>query len=468
MAGADTSLYSDEAEESVLGAIFLHPATFHTVAAILEPDDFYHPARKAIFEAMLLLSAESQPIDSLTVAKRMRSLETLVRLNHLGGDEYFIDLANRVIAIETAHVETHAAIIAQKAERRRRMKLAVAIATGARGDSDDAEFLEESDSLLLQLAMNPRRGKSGPVGMKQALKEYTKDLERRYNQRASGQNLVGYTTGLEKLDELTAGIQPGQYVLVAARPSMGKSALAGGIARAAAASDRRVHCLFFSLEVPRTSNIGRLVAADAPIDGNRLRKADLQPVHWQRVSESMSRLSVLPIWWEDAAPLTAAQIRSTSYRWRMTEAKDAEAMIVIDYGGLIKLSRQKGDTETQAIADMSQSIKTLGKELRLPVVMLWQLNRDVEQRDDKRPKLSDLRSSGSLEQDGDLIVFIYRDEVYNPDDASNKGKAELIIGKQRDGATGVVEVAFRGENAAFGNLAVRDDGPPPPPHWSDE
>lgn len=440
---------SVEAEESVVGAALLHPETFIRAAHAVQGEDFHHPALRAIFEALVELDRASKPLDVLTVAEQMTTAGTLDKLRAVGGADFLTELQMRVISVE--NVEYHAKLIATKAERRRWIQVASQIAArGFSPNEDDETFLAETDRALLAAASAARVQTGGPVAMKAMMNRYAKDLQTRYEQGKDGRKMTGFPTGLERIDSATAGLQRGDLVIIAGRPSMGKSALAGGFAHAAAKSG--VHCLFLSLEMPAVSLLGRMIAADAPIDADRLRRGDMESHHWVRASASFGRLATLPIWWDDTAPMTFTQIRSTARRWRLTAAKDKDAMVVIDYLGLVALDRRnKNDTHQNQIAEITRGLKLLAKELNAPVVLLAQLNRELERRPDKRPKLSDLRDSGSLEQDGDLILFVYRDEVYDPD-TKDKGIAEIIIGKQRNGPTGVERAAFVAEYAAFQNL----------------
>jgi replicative DNA helicase len=442
---------SDEEEESVLGGILLHPSTFDRVAEILQPDDFYHPARKAIYESMQELAQASTPIDYLTVRDKMRALETLARLNQLGGGDYLIELQNRVVSLE--NIEQHARSIADKATARKIVHACQEIAAKGRGDYGDVDkFIDEAEHQVFEIAQRKQKTTFEPI--KPILKDAIKALAARYERK---QAITGVPTSFTKFDDMTAGLQPGDLVIIAARPSMGKTSLVMNMCQNAAL-EHKIPGLVFSLEMSKVSLAERLLCTRARVDSGKLRRGMLDTRDWVQITKAASDISEAPIFIDDSGAPTLLEIRAKCRRWRAdarvfpADKPEQLGMVVIDYLQLIQGRPAKDDSRQREISEISRGLKSLAKELRVPIIALSQLNRAVESRDDKRPRMSDLRESGAIEQDADVICFIYRDEVYNPE-TEDKGVAEVIIGKQRNGATGTVRLAFLGTYTRFENLA---------------
>ena len=443
------------AEQSVVGGILLHPRAFHNVADLVEPEDFYHPTLSAIFRAIIELDIAGKPIDQLTVAEQMRSNDSYHKLRAFNGEAYFGELMNAVVTVE--NLPWHATMVRQKATARRLAEAAQEIAAKGRGDYGDVdEYIDESERRIFEIAQRTQKQSYVPVAT--ILKETIKAIELRYERK---QAITGVPTGFSKLDAITAGFQPGDLVIVAARPSMGKTSLVMNIAQNAAI-DHKVPALVFSLEMSAESLMERLLCSDARVDSGRLRAGYLENRDWIHITQSAGRLAKAPICIDDSGAPTLLEIRAKCRRWRADQNIFKEpgqmGIIVVDYLQLVhgRPAGGRDNNREREIAEISRGFKALAKELKVPVVALSQLNRSVESRADKRPQLSDLRESGAIEQDADVIAFIYRDEVYNKE-TNDKGVAEIIIGKQRSGATGTVRLAFHNTFTRFENLAERDE-----------
>ncbi len=435
-----------EAEQAVLGGIFLRNSVLHSIADILIPDDFYLPAHQTLFSACLELYSKNVPIDLTTIAGHLRETS---RLESIGGAIYLADLAQGVVS--AANAEYHANIVREKAILRG------LITAGADIIRDSFEAGVEVQSVLDE-AEQRVFSVSRRVGNKQfqtpndLLAKLFDDLAKRAHK---GDMVTGVSTGYADLDRSTAGLQPSDLVIVAARPSMGKTAFALNMCMRSALQ-RGTPVAVFSLEMSTEQLVMRMLCSLARVDLSKLRKAELDDDDWQRLSLASDSLSATPIYIDDTAALTTLELRA---RTRRLKAEKQIGLIMIDYLQLMRSSRRVDSRELE-ISDISRSLKALAKELKIPVIALAQLNRKVEERSNKRPMLSDLRESGAIEQDADVIMFIYRDDVYNKsEDNPRKGVAEIIIGKQRNGPTGVVELAYMSPYTSFEELTYR---PPPP------
>lgn len=450
-----------ESERAVLGAVLLVPErTLPTVLTILQPADFSNPGHGAVWAAMVALDEKRVPIEPLTVTAKMDELGTA---HYLGAASagYLLELMNAVATVE--NVEYHARTVQRKAERRRWAILAQQLKSLALGDEADADFFRAGESLALKLS-EQRRGVS-LQGTKDGLRSLLKTVEERYSRHKAGKPVVAVRTGLTEFDELTHGLQPGQLCVLAARPGMGKSALAGNACQNAA--HEGVGVLIFNLEMSKAEAWSRLVVSEG-VSSTAIRTGDMTSADFQRLNVACSKLAEdNRIWIEDAAgsgQLTIAELRSIARRWRMREAKDLErCMVVVDYLQLVNGSdRRKDGTREQEIAEVSRGLKSLAKEIGCPVLALAQLNREAEKRANRRPGFSDLRESGQIEQDADVIAFLYRDEVYNAN-SDDKGIAELIVTKNRDGETATIKLAWDPARVRFRDLAPSHREPPK--HW---
>jgi replicative DNA helicase len=446
--GKDPYLYhlppqSLEAEESILSAILVDNNTLLEILEILSPEDFYRSAHQKIFSAILELFSRNEPVDLVTLTNILREHD---RLEEIGGAAY---LANLVDTVPLAvNAQYYAKIVYDKACLRRLIEKTNSIAKRCfedRGDVDDViDFAETS---IFEISENKIRPTFYPIG--KIIESNIDVLEERQGNRAL---VTGVATGFTKLDELTAGLQKSDLVILAGRPGMGKTALALNIAKNAAV-DANIPVAIFSLEMSKEQLSLRMLSSEARIDSSRLRRGFISQDDWIKITDSAGVLSQSPIFIDDSPNITALEIRAKSRRLKME--KDI-GLIVIDYLQLMKgrVSAERRDLE---ISEISRSLKALAKELDLPVVALSQLNRKLEERSDKRPQLSDLRESGALEQDADVVAFLYRDELYNKDENNpNKGKAELIVSKQRNGPTGYTILTFLDTYTRFENYTARE------------
>ncbi len=432
--------HSIEAEESILSAILLDSSTLLDVLEIVSPDNFYRTAHQHIFSAVSELFAKAEPVDLVTLTNILRDKN---QLEDIGGAAY---LARIVDTVPSAiNVQHYARIVRDKSSLRRLIAKANEITQHCYEDAGDLDqVIDFAESAVFEISEDKHQAAFHPIS--KIIETNIDALEIRQNNRAL---VTGVPTGYTQLDQKTAGLQGSDMVIIAARPSMGKTALALNIARNAAI-DGNVPVAIFSLEMSKESLTERLLCSEARVDSGRLRGGFINPDDWTRITEAASILSEAPIYIDDSPDISATSIRTKSRRLKMD--KDL-GMIIIDY---IQLMRGRIATERRdlEISDISRSLKLLAKELNVPVVALSQLNRKLEERADKRPQLSDLRESGALEQDADVVAFIYRDEVYNKDENNpNRGTAEVILAKQRNGPTGLVPLTFIGQYTRFENPA---------------
>ena len=428
-----------EAEQSVLGGLMLDNNRMDEILSIVSADDFYRSAHRTIFSAISALSGENEPVDVVTVSEW---LENVSELKIVGGLTYLGALAQNTP--NTGNVVAYANIVRERAILRRLISAANQIvdhAYGPQGKSP-AEVLDEAEQLIFDIAQQDIQRRGGFTPLKGLLKETIDQVAKLYE---SKNPVTGTATGFTDLDELTAGLQPADLVVVAGRPSMGKTALAMNFMEHAAIN-QTVPVAFFSMEMPGTQLAMRLLASLSRVNAQRLRTGKLHDEDWPRLTSTMSMLSDLPIYIDDTPALTPLEIRT---RARRLHREHGLGMIVIDYLQLMQTSEGSENRATE-ISAITRSLKVLAKELRVPVVALSQLNRSLETRPNKRPVMSDLRESGAIEQDADVIFFIYRDEVYN-EDSNDKGIAEIIVGKQRNGPIGTIRLTFLGEYTRFEN-----------------
>jgi replicative DNA helicase len=429
------------AESAVLGGILLENEALNAVVEILTAEDFYSEANRQIYAAMLDLSRTGQPVDFVTTRNQ---LATTGKLNVAGGDDHLLSLTTTIPTV--ANIESHAKIVREKAVVRRLIAACHDItATGYSDYGVMDEFLDGAERSVFEVAKQRIRHPYEHIKdvVTRAFEEIQLSAERK-------EHVTGTPSGFERLDRMTAGMHPGDLIIIAGRPSMGKTAFALNVAVNACRARERLPVVFFSLEMPKEQLASRILCSEAKVDASRLRTGRLLKDDWRRLANAAGEVSELPLWIDDTPGLTLMELRSKARRLR---AEKGLGLMLVDYLQLMRSGAGRPESREQEISEISRSLKALAKELSLPVVALSQLNRGVETRGtkDKRPQLSDLRESGAIEQDADTILFIYRDEVYNHD-TEDAGVAEVIIGKQRQGPTGTIRCRFFREFTRFENL----------------
>ena len=441
VAAAERTLpHNLEAERSVLGAILVHNDAFNLAAQVIDSHDFYRDAHRRIFDKMVALNERHDAIDFITLKEE---LARSGQLDDVGGPAYIASLADGVP--RATNVEYYAKIVKEKSTLRNLIYAANKILTNAyEADQESDIVLDEAESAIFAVADD--RLKAGFVPMRELVKESFPKIEQLFEQKRL---ITGVPTGFVDLDEMTRGLQGGDLVIVAARPSMGKTSLVLNIAQYVATQPE--HAVgFFSLEMSKESLFLRLLTAEAQVDGHRLLSGAIGGKDYGRISHALETLSAMKLFIDDSANIGVLEMRAKS---RRLQAEHGLSLLVVDYIQLMS-GRGRFENRTLELASISRSLKGLAKELNVPIVVLSQLSRAPEARSDHRPQLSDLRESGALEQDADVVVLIYRDDVYNKDPNSpDAGTAELILAKQRNGPTGIVRLAFLREQTRFANLA---------------
>ncbi len=438
--------HSVEAEQSVLGGLLLEASALDRVADLMTADDFYRQEHRLIFRQIVRLSEMAKPVDVITVAE---ALEIAGELDKVGGLPYLGSLAQNVPS--AANIRRYGEIVRERSIMRKLAEVGADIAGSAYNPTgrDAAQLLDEAESKVFEIAEAGSHGKQGFIPMPPLLTQVVERIETLYA-RDNPSDVTGTATGFTDLDHKTSGLHPGDLVIIAGRPSMGKTALAINIAENVAL-DSKLPVAIFSMEMGATQLVMRMLGSVGKLNQQDLRTGKLQDDDWGRLTHALGKLHDAPIHIDESAALSSLDLRARSRR--LHRQNKGLGLIVVDYLQLMSSNVGKAsENRATEISEISRSLKALAKELQVPVIALSQLNRSLEQRTDKRPVMSDLRESGAIEQDADLILFIYRDEVYNSD-SPNKGKAEIIIGKQRNGPIGKIELAFRGEYTRFDNLA---------------
>ncbi|MCB0354316.1 MAG: replicative DNA helicase [Bdellovibrionales bacterium] len=432
--------HSRPAEESVLGAVLLDNQSLDSALEKVTSEDFYLPAHRLVFQAMTELNDRHEPIDVITLSQHMRGKGSL---EDIGGIDSISRLAS--LAPSSANISYYSKVVKEMALRRKVIHEASEVIQEAFNLEQEVEnFLDGTEQRILGISdyrINPSFFRVGDV-----VQESIKLVEELYNRK---EPITGTPSGFKKLDEMTAGFQPSDLVIIAARPSMGKTSLALSVAQHVGLNVQKPVAIF-SLEMSKEQLVMRLLCGAAKIDSSRVRTGHLREGDFPRLVDAASRVADAPIFIDDTPALSITEMRAKCRRLHRENKLD---LIVVDYLQLMRSPAYSSSRE-QEISDISRSLKALAKELKVPVIALSQLNRSLESRNDKRPIMSDLRESGAIEQDADVIMFIYRDEVYN-DETLDKGVAELIVGKQRNGPTGIVRVAFLPEYTLFANLDER-------------
>lgn len=432
--------HSIEAEQSVLGGLMLDNRAWDQLADRLHEADFYRHDHRLIFRVMGKLASQSSPFDVLTVSEALREIH---ELENAGGEVYLFELANNTPSV--ANITAYADIVRERSVLRQLIATANDIASQAFNPQgrNSTELLDEAERQVFAIGEQGARV-GGPVNIKEFL---AKTMDRIDTLFHSNDPITGVPSGYHDFDELTSGLQHSDLVIIAGRPSMGKTTFAMNIAEHVALKSK-LPTLIFSMEMPGEAIVMRLLSSLCRIDQLRIRTGKLKDEDWPRISSTVSMLSEAPLFIDDMPALGPAELRARARR--LTKEHGQLGLIVIDY---LQLMQVPGFNEnrTAEISEISRSLKALAKELNVPVIALSQLNRSLEQRADRRPVMSDLRESGAIEQDADLIVFIYRDEVYN-ENSPDKGTAEIIIAKQRNGPIGKVRLTFLGQYTCFENF----------------
>jgi replicative DNA helicase len=428
-----------EAEMAVIGSILVDREMMAPVSEILQAHDFYAQVHEAIFVVLGELYERGEPLDTITLAEELRQRG---QLDRVGGIAYVTSLMDTVPTAASA--EYYARIVREKSALRGLIHAGTQITQiGYDAEEDVDGALDRSEQIVFDVGRRQLRGNFMPIAG--LLKGAFEQIDQLFHSRG---NRTGLTTGFSDIDEYTAGLQPGNFIIIAARPAMGKTSLALTMAASAAKEERRPVALF-SLEMTNMELVTRLLCAQARINAQNLRRGAVKDHEWEKISEAMGVLSQVPIHIDDSGAPTVGEIRS---RCRRLHASKGLAAVFIDYLQLVHptiTSARRGSNRNEELSDICRMLKAMAKELQIPVVALAQLNRGVESRNEKRPLLSDLRDSGSIEQEADMVAFIYRDAYYNPETAVEPDLTEFIIAKQRSGPTGTVKLRFLKEHTLF-------------------
>jgi len=432
-----------EAEQSILGAVLIDNEALPKALEILDPEDFYKQSHRKIFNVMTELFERNEPIDLITLTDHLKRKEAF---DAVGGLSYLSSLVNMVPT--AANIKYHSKIIREKALLRGLLRSATEIAGKVYEDNLDAEDLVDYAEKSI-FDISDKKIKASFVTLKEVIKDSFEMIERLYDKK---ETITGVPSGFSDLDELTTGFQKGDLIIVGGRPSMGKTAFALNVAQYVGL-EMKEPVAIFSLEMTKEQLAFRMLCAEAMVNSNSVRKGFIKKEDWHKLTGAASKLTGAPIFIDDSSSITVLELRAKARRLKMEHGL---SLVIVDY---LQLMRGKGSFERreQEISDISRSLKALSKELSVPVIAVSQLNRSVEQRRPAKPMLADLRESGAIEQDADVILFLYRDEIYNKDNPANKGKAELDIAKQRNGPAGVtVHLSFISNYTRFLNRADRE------------
>lgn len=433
----------------MLGAVFLDPTALTLASEMLIPEDFYRAAHQKIFHAMLRVADKGEPVDLVTVTAELAASE---QLEEIGGVSYLSELADAVPT--AANVEYYARIVEEKSVLRRLIRTATSIAQDGYTREDEIDLLlDEAEQKIMEVSQRKHSGAFKNI--KDILVQTYDNIEMLHNRNGE---ITGIPTGFTELDRMTSGFQRSDLIIVAARPSVGKTAFALNIAQNVATKANE-NVAIFSLEMSAQQLVMRMLCAEGNINAQNLRTGQLTPEDWGKLTMAMGSLSNAGIYIDDTPSIRVSDIRA---KCRRLKQESGLGMIVIDYLQLIQGSGRSKENRQQEVSEISRSLKALARELEVPVIALSQLSRSVEQRQDKRPMMSDIRESGSIEQDADIVAFLYRDDYYNKD-SENKNIIEIIIAKQRNGPVGTVQLAFIKEYNKFVNLERRFDEAQIPP-----
>ncbi len=447
-----TPPHSIDAEQSVLGGLLLDNRAWESVSEVLEDSDFYSHKHRNIYRAIKSLVDQEQPVDVVTVAEELEELGTL---DDVGGIAYLSELAD--MTPSTANSGAYGVIVKERSQQRRLIEAAseITLAAYEPEGKNSLDILSDAEQKIAQIAEGNRK-EGGPVVVGPILKNTLDQLDELFNKP---EGLSGLTSGFTEIDNRTSGFQKADMIVVAGRPSMGKTTYAMNLVENALVATKRP-CIVFSMEMPSESIVMRMLSSIGKIDQTRIRSGKLIEDDWPRLSSAVNILKDLPLYIDDTPALTPQDMRARCRKVYRENDNDL-ALVMVDY---MQLMRVSGPSEgrSQEISEISRSMKAIAKEFSCPIIALSQLNRSLEQRPNKRPVMSDLRESGAIEQDADIIAFIYRDEVYN-EDTPDKGIAEIITGKHRNGPIGTDRLAFVGKYTRFENLAAGYEG-----NWDDD
>lgn len=429
---------NSEAEQAVLGAILLESEALTTAMERIRPEDFYRGTHQRIYEAMVDLADNNEPVDLVTLTAHLQNKN---QLEEVGGVSYLTELANAVPT--AANVDYYAQIVEEKSMLRRLIRAATQIVTTGYGSAEDVEeLLGEAEQRILEISQRRLRG--GFIPIKDVLMDVFERVEFLFHNKGG---ITGIRSGFPDLDKMTSGFQRSDLIIVAARPSVGKTAFALNIAQNVGVRSKETVAIF-SLEMGAAQLVQRMICAEANVDAGKLRTGFLEPDDWEKLTMAIGSLSEAQIYIDDSPGITVADIRA---KCRRLKKERSLGLILIDYLQLIQGRGRSGENRQQEVSEISRTLKMIARELDVPVIALSQLSRGVEQRQDKRPMMSDLRESGSIEQDADIVAFLYRDDYYDKE-TEKKNIIEIIIAKQRNGPVGTVELAFLKNYNKFVNL----------------
>lgn len=428
------------AEQSAIGSMLLDKNAVIRAIEILHPDSFYRDAHRFIYEAILELFDRGEPVDLVTLTEALRRSG---KLDAVGGAVYITDLLNSVPT--SANIEYYAKIVEEKATLRRLITTGTDIVAKAFNEPEDVgQVLDQAEKAIFDIAL--KRVREGFHKIDSVIKTVLDKIDSIYGKK---ETITGMPSGFPDLDQLTAGFQNSELIIIAARPAVGKTAFALNIAQNMAIKNK-IPVAIFSLEMSKDQLAQRMLCSEAEIDAQKLKTASLSDVGWKKLTRALGRLSEAPIYIDDAASATSTEIRAKALRLKLERGL---GLVIVDYLQLMR-GRARVENRVQEISDIARSLKTLARELEVPVIAISQLSRAVEQRPDRIPRLSDLRESGEIEQTADLVIFIHREDYYNPQ--SERGNiAEIIIAKQRNGPVGTIELVFRKEIAKFSSKESR-------------
>ena len=432
-----------EAEQAVIGSMLTDKDAVIDAIEVLKADDFYRQDNKIIYEAILNLYNRGEPIDIITVKAELVSIG---KFEAVGGLEYIALLPDKVPT--TANVDRYIKIVEEKAILRNLIKVSNELISLGYAETEEIDtIMDQAEKKIFEISQG--KNQKGYTAIKDILVESFAEIEKLYNQK---EPITGIPTGFADLDYKTAGLHNSDLVLVAARPAMGKSAFALNIATNAAVQ-AKVPVVIFNLEMSKSQLVNRILCSEAMVDSNKVRTGKIEEDDWVKLATALGPLSEAPIYIDDTPGISITEIRA---KCRKLKLEKNIGLIVIDYLQLIQGSGKKGASREQEISEISRGLKILAKELDIPIIALSQLSRAAEQRQDHRPMLSDLRESGAIEQDADIVMFIYRDDYYNPD-SEKKGIAEIILAKHRGGSIGTVELLWLGNYTKFVDLDKRQE-----------